>query len=35
MKQKLGLVKQKLGANGASKKAAKIIYELMNDAQKN
>lgn len=32
---KLGLVKEKLGENGASKKAAQIIYNLMNDFQKN
>lgn len=35
MKQKLGLVKEKLGENGASKKAAQIIFEMMNDTQKN
>jgi lipid-A-disaccharide synthase len=35
IKQKLGLVKEKLGDNGASKKAAQIIYKLMNDIQKN
>ena len=35
IKQKLGLVKEKLGDNGASKKAAQIIYKMMNDTQKN
>lgn len=35
MKQKLGLVKEKLGEGGASKKAAHIIFEMMNDTQKN
>jgi len=35
IKQKLGLVKEKLGGNGASKKAAQIIYKMMNDVQKN
>jgi lipid-A-disaccharide synthase len=35
MKQRLGLVKEKLGENGASKKAAQIIFEMMNDTQKN
>ena len=31
IKQKLGLVKEKLGDNGASKKAAQIIYKMMNE----
>jgi lipid-A-disaccharide synthase len=35
IKQKLSLVKEKLGDNGASKKAAQIIYKMMNDVQKN
>jgi lipid-A-disaccharide synthase len=35
IKLKLGLVKEKLGENGASKKAAQIIFNLMNDFQKN
>ncbi len=34
IKQKLGVVKEKLGENGASKKAAQIIFDLMNDTQK-
>lgn len=34
IKQKLGLVKEKLGENGASKKAAQIIFNLMNDTKK-
>lgn len=35
IKQKLSLVKHKLGENGASKKAAQIIFTMMNDTQKN
>jgi lipid-A-disaccharide synthase len=35
IKQKLGLVKDKLGENGASKKTAQIIFAIMNDTQKN
>ncbi|MCK7527394.1 MAG: hypothetical protein MZV64_62215 [Ignavibacteriales bacterium] len=35
IKQKLGLVKEKLGENGASKKTAQIIFAIMNDTQKN
>jgi lipid-A-disaccharide synthase len=35
IKQKLGLVKEKLGENGASKKAAQIIFSMMNDTTKN
>lgn len=35
IKQKLSLVKEKLGENGASKKAAQIIFTMMNDTQKN
>jgi lipid-A-disaccharide synthase len=34
IKQKLGLVKEKLGEKGASKKAAQIIFNLMNDTKK-
>jgi lipid-A-disaccharide synthase len=34
MKEKLGSVKGKLGDRGASEKAAKIIFELMNDIKK-
>lgn len=35
IKQKLGLVKEKLGESGASKKAAQLIFTMMNDTQKN
>jgi len=35
IKHKLSLVKEKLGDSGASKKAAQIIYKMMNDVQKN
>ena len=35
IKQKLSLVKVKLGENGASKKAAQIIFKMMNDTKKN
>ncbi|NWF89989.1 MAG: lipid-A-disaccharide synthase [Ignavibacteriaceae bacterium] len=35
MKQKLGKVKDILGENGASKRAAQIIFNLMNEDQKN
>jgi len=35
IKQKLSLAKEKLGDSGASKKAAQIIYKMMNDVQKN
>lgn len=34
IKDKLGSIKAKLGDTGASKKAAKIIFELMNDVKK-
>ena len=32
IKQKLGLIKEKLGGSGASHKAAIAIYELLNEA---
>ena len=35
IKQKLSLVKEKLGENGASKKAAQIIFTMMDGTQKN
>jgi len=35
IKQKLSLVKEKLGENGASKKAAQIIFTMMDDTQNN
>ena len=35
IKQKLSLVKVKLGENGASQKAAQIIFKMMNDTKKN
>lgn len=35
IKQKLSLVKEKLGENGASEKTAQIIFTMMNDTQKN
>jgi lipid-A-disaccharide synthase len=35
IKQKLSLIKEKLGEHGASKKAAQIIFSMMNDTQKN
>jgi len=34
MKHKLGNVKEKLGSDGASKKAARSILEIMNDSEK-
>lgn len=35
IKQKLGSIKEKLGETGASRKAAQIIYNVMNDVQSN
>ena len=35
IKQKLSIIKEKLGENGASKKTAQIIFAIMNDTQKN
>jgi lipid A disaccharide synthetase len=33
IKSKLGKIKEKLGDDGASRKAAKIIFDMMNGAE--